>query len=108
MRDAVVPAVVWAGQEAGCKTFSYVASPCPASQVVENFELYRRFLNVEPEDEAALRSARAIIERLRRRELYKYATECLIPQAGDWGGGRGWEARPGGTTGRAEGQGRQP
>ncbi|EFN52480.1 hypothetical protein CHLNCDRAFT_26697, partial [Chlorella variabilis] len=49
-------------------------------------DLYRRFLNVEPEDEAALRSARAIIERLRRRELYKYATECLIPQAarGQW------------------------
>jgi hypothetical protein len=60
--------------------------------VIENFELFRRLFNLEEEDEAALGSAQAIIARLRRRELYKYVTDALIPQVGGWVGGwrGGW------------------
>ena len=59
------------------------ALPCPAlPQVIENFELFRRLFNLEEEDEAALGAAQAIIARLRRRELYKYVTDALIPQVG--------------------------
>lgn len=47
---------------------------------IENFELFRHMLNLEDEDEAALRQSQAIIDRLRRRELYKYVTDALIPQ----------------------------
>jgi hypothetical protein len=56
-------------------------SPPPPShtQVVENFELFGRLLNLEPEHEAPLRSAQAIIARLRRRELYKCAAAaCMV------------------------------
>ena len=66
------------------------ANPCPNTaehkQVIENFELFRHMLNIEDEDEAALREAQGIVARLRRRELYKYVTDALIPQVpGDRG-----------------------
>ena len=64
-------------------TRTATALPCPAlPQVIENFELFRRLFNLEEEDEAALGAAQAIIARLRRRELYKYVTDALIPQVG--------------------------
>ncbi|KAL4422624.1 hypothetical protein ABPG75_008821 [Micractinium tetrahymenae] len=47
---------------------------------IENFEQFCHLLSVEEEDEAELRRSQAIIARLRRRELYKYVTDALIPQ----------------------------
>lgn len=56
------------------------AGPCRLQQI-ENFELFRHMLSVEEEDEAALRHSQAIIARLRNRQLYKYVTDALLPQA---------------------------
>ena len=56
--------------------------PTPLLQTVENWESLGRLLQVQPEDEVALRSAQAIIARLRRRDLYKYVTDALVPQVG--------------------------
>ena len=51
-------------------------------QVIENFELLGRRFQVEPEDAGAIAAAQAIIARLRRRELYKYVNDALLPQVG--------------------------
>ncbi|PRW20466.1 lysine--tRNA ligase isoform X2 isoform A [Chlorella sorokiniana] len=48
--------------------------------VIENFDLFRRQLSASEDDEAAIARAQAIVARLRRRELYKYVTDALIPQ----------------------------
>ena len=57
---------------------------------------------VDPEEEAALRAAQAVIARVRRRDLYKYVTEAFVPQAsaacGSVGGGQGRALNPPGAT----------
>ena len=50
-------------------------------QVIENFDLFRASLAVREEEEGAIAAAQAILGRLRRRQLYKYVTDALIPQA---------------------------
>jgi deoxynucleoside triphosphate triphosphohydrolase SAMHD1 len=47
---------------------------------IENWEFYAHLLNLNPEDEAALRSSQAIINKMRKRQHYKYVSEMTIPQ----------------------------
>ncbi|GAB4815190.1 hypothetical protein N2152v2_002236 [Parachlorella kessleri] len=51
-------------------------------ELVENCTggLLGPLLHVEPEQERALAAAQAIIARLRRRDLYKYCSEALVPE----------------------------
>ena len=61
-------------------------SPTPARlavsllQLIENWELFGSMLNVDQGQQAALRAAQKVIARLRRRDLYKYCSEALVPQ----------------------------
>ncbi len=53
-------------------------------QLVENCSVgaLSPLLHVEPEQERALAAAQAVIARLRRRDLYKFCSEALVPQVG--------------------------
>lgn len=47
--------------------------------LIENFDMLKGLVSVDEGDQAALRSAQAIIARLRRRKLYKYVTDAPVP-----------------------------
>ncbi len=63
-----------------------LAAPHAAPQLVENWSVgaLSPLLHVEPEQERALAAAQAVISRLRRRDLYKFCSEALVPQVGGW------------------------
>lgn len=60
--------------------------------MIENWELFGGMLNVDQGQQAALRAAQKVIARLRRRDLYKYCSEALIPQVGSMPGSAAWGA----------------
>ncbi|KFM24211.1 Deoxynucleoside triphosphate triphosphohydrolase SAMHD1-like protein [Auxenochlorella protothecoides] len=55
---------------------------------VENYRLFGNLFTVEDENICAIERAQALIDRLRRRDLYKFCNEALIPaedvERGQW------------------------
>jgi deoxynucleoside triphosphate triphosphohydrolase SAMHD1 len=47
--------------------------------LVENFDFVRGMAHIEQDADAAIKAAQTILARLRRRDLYKYVNDALVP-----------------------------